>query len=181
MEPIGLLMTEHRLIERMIKLLEKESVSIRQTGEVRIGLIEASIDFIRTYADKTHHMKEEDILFQDLSRKPLAPEHRKTLDELFAEHNEGRKHVGLLIAGKEKYLKNESGVLEEMAANMEFLARFYPAHIDKEENHFFEPAMHYFTKLEQEEMVQKFLEFDRKMIHEKYRTVVESWEQDISA
>ncbi len=177
MEPIGFLMTEHRLIERMIRLLDQELGRITETRKVQTGLVEAAIDFIRTYADKTHHGKEEDILFREVSAKPLAPEHRKMMDELLADHDEGRSHVRLLIAGKENYLKNRLGALEEISSNMEFLIGFYPAHIDKEDNHFFEPAMHYLTRQEQEEMIQKFLEFDRKMIHEKYTSVVESYEK----
>ena len=38
------------------------------------------------------------------------------------------------------------------------------------------PCMEYFTQGEQEKMLNKFYEFDRKMIHEKYRKVVDQIE-----
>jgi len=36
--------------------------------------------------------------------------------------------------------------------------------------------MNYFSQEEQDSMLQKFYEFDRNMIHEKYRKVVEKYE-----
>jgi hemerythrin-like domain-containing protein len=34
------------------------------------------------YADRTHHGKEEDILFRDLEKKSLPPNHTKIINEL---------------------------------------------------------------------------------------------------
>jgi hypothetical protein len=53
---------------------------------------------------------------------------------------------------------------------------FYPAHIAKEDKHFFIPCMEYFTKKEQDSMLQAFWDFDRRLIHEKYRGLVERLE-----
>ncbi|MBN2297153.1 MAG: cation-binding protein, partial [Deltaproteobacteria bacterium] len=61
MKPIGPLMWEHRLIEKMLSLFEKEIQRINDTGEVNPVFIDTAVDFIRTYADRTHHGKEEDI------------------------------------------------------------------------------------------------------------------------
>ncbi len=54
--------------------------------------------------------------------------------------------------------------------------KFYPVHIEKEDKHFFLPCLGYFSKEEQDIMLGEFWEFDRKMIHEKYRKVVETRE-----
>jgi len=48
MMPVGPLMVEHRLIERMIKLLDLEINSIAKTKEVNISFINTAIDFIKT-------------------------------------------------------------------------------------------------------------------------------------
>ena len=81
MMPIAPLMIEHRLIERMIRLMDKEADRIRQGGRPDVDLINMVIDFIRTYADKLHHGKEEDILFKSLAKKSLSAEHKKIMDE----------------------------------------------------------------------------------------------------
>ena len=56
------------------------------------------------------------------------------------------------------------------------LVEFYPKHIQKQDKNFFIPAMVYFSRKEQYDMLDEFWEFDRKLIHEKYRKVVELYE-----
>jgi len=56
--------------------------------------------------------------------------------------------------------------------------------INREDEHFFYPCMEYFTKNEQDVMLDEYWEFDRKMIHEKYTKVVDlgrnSWNSMLS-
>ena len=61
MKPIGPLMIEHRLIERIVDLLKRNLVKIKETTQVSYIFIDAAVDFFRTYADRTHHGKEEDV------------------------------------------------------------------------------------------------------------------------
>ncbi|HUW08656.1 MAG TPA: hypothetical protein VM537_02960, partial [Anaerolineae bacterium] len=77
--PIGPLMKEHRLIERMIALMVKELERLRDGEELDPIFIDTAVDFIRTYADICHHGKKEDILFRGLSKKPLSGEHSRTM------------------------------------------------------------------------------------------------------
>ena len=81
MIPIGPLMREHRLIERMVSLMKDQCDLIESSGNADPVFIETAVDFFRTYADKCHHGKEEEILFRDLAAKPLEPGHKKTMDE----------------------------------------------------------------------------------------------------
>jgi hemerythrin-like domain-containing protein len=69
MKPIGPLMIEHRLIERMVKLLAAELEKIKKMSYANISLVNVGVDFFRTYADRTHHGKEEEILFRELHKK----------------------------------------------------------------------------------------------------------------
>ena len=69
MLPTGPLMMEHRIIERMVKLMNEESHRIEERGRVDLGFIDATLDFLRTYADRCHHGKEEGILFKDLAKR----------------------------------------------------------------------------------------------------------------
>lgn len=172
MKPIGPLMWEHRLIEKMLSVFEREARKITEKGKVDPLFIDTVVDFIRTYADRTHHGKEEDILFRDLIEKQLSPEHRRIMEELVAEHKYARNTVGKLFDAKERYLNGEN-TSPEVVILLKELARFYPMHIKKEDEHFFYPSMDYFTKEEQDRMLREFYEFDRNMIHEKYRTIVD--------
>ena len=176
MLPIGPLMIEHRLIEKMIAIMRSEAERLAAGNPVNFNFIDIAVDFIRTYADRCHHGKEEDILFRDLAKKRLSPEHKKTMDELVEEHIFARRTVGELVAAKDNYVHGNKDALKDITAKLGALADFYPKHIEKEDKHFFFPVLDYFTKQEQDAMLQEFWEFDRKLIHEKYQKVVERFE-----
>jgi len=172
MKPIGPLMREHRLIEKMLALVGKEVERTHRLQKVDPIFVDTVVDFIRTYADRTHHGKEEDILFRDLAKKPMSAEHARIVAELVEEHRYARKTVGRLVDAKERYLKGEP-TLTEVVGALEDLTVFYPRHIEKEDKHFFYPILEYFSPAEQDAMMQEFWEFDRRMIHEKYGKLVE--------
>ena len=178
MIPIGPLMREHRLIEQMVSLLRQELDGVGRGNSPDVAFIDAATDFFRIYADRTHHGKEEDILFRDLSGKELAQEHRSIMQELLDEHVLARKTVGRLVAAKEDYAKGNVDSLGEILNSMRELVMLYPSHIEKEDKHFFYPCMEYFSKQEQDDMLQEFWDFDQKMIHEKYQKVVNEWRGD---
>lgn len=179
MKPIGPLMVEHRLIERMIALMDREVNLINAKNVVNIDFLYAAVDFSRTYSDRTHHGKEEDILFRELARKNLSPEHKRIMEELVQEHVSARKMVtGLAEAGK-AYRKESPKSIKLVLACFRDLIKFYPIHIEKEDKRFFFPILDYFGKKEQDDMLQEFWDFDRKMIHEKYQKSVESLEKQL--
>jgi hemerythrin-like domain-containing protein len=81
-----------------------------------------------------------------------------------------------LAEAGDRYASDGPSALEEVRLAMEALVSFYPAHIEKEDRHFFIPSMGYFTPHEQDDIFESFAEFDRKVIHERYRSVVEEAE-----
>ena len=92
MMPVGPLMIEHRLIERMIRIMQVNLESINKEGKVDSAFVNTAVDFIRTYADRCHHGKEEDILFRDLTKKKMSDEHQRVMQELIEEHKMGRNN-----------------------------------------------------------------------------------------
>ena len=176
MMPVGPLMIEHRLIERMVKLMAEELPRMEKRG-VNIGFLSEAIDFIRTYADRCHHGKEEDILFRDLDLKPLSPEHKKIMNQLVEEHISARKIVSRLVDAKDRYARTPKDGFQEIITCLRELVEFYPSHIEKEDKHFFLPCMNYFTRKEKDDMLRKFKEFDKNLIHEKYKKMVEGYQR----
>lgn len=175
MKPVAPLMIEHRLIERMIALLGKEVEEMGSGKKPDTAFISAAVDFFRTYADRTHHGKEEDILFMELSKKALTEEHKRIMGELVEEHVSARRNVKGLMEASMRYAGGEEGAAADIKSYLGALTELYPAHIEKEDRHFFIPVMEYFTAEEQEKMLREFYEFDGKMIHEKYRKIVEQY------
>lgn len=175
MKPIGPLMWEHRLIESMVSLMREEIVKINERREVRTAFIDVIVDFFRIYADRTHHGKEEDILFRELKKKKMDSPNETIMNELIDEHTYGRKTVGRLIDANEHYQKGNSDALEKIVTCLTELSEFYPRHIEKEDKRFFYPCLEYLSQEEQDAMLKEFWTFDRNMIHEKYRKVVEDY------
>jgi hemerythrin-like domain-containing protein len=181
MQPIGPLMIEHRLIERMIALMGAELTRIKDNVAIDPGFafvdpvfIDAAVDFLRTYADRCHHGKEEEILFAALAQKELSPEHRQLMEDLIRQHAGGRELTTKLLKAKEGYLLEQAGALDEVLAHLGKLVEFYPRHIEQEDRHFFIPCMGYFSDSEKDSLLARMYDFDRSLIHEKYRLQVEA-------
>lgn len=173
MQARGSLMIEHRLIERMLSVIKGALGKIQSEHTVDPVFVDKAVDFIQMYADRTHHGKEEDILFRELDNKPLTAEDRRVMKELIDEHLVGRKTTKALVEANNRYRNGEEAALAEIADRLETLIEFYPKHIKKEDKVFFPSARIYFTDEEDQAMLAAFREFDRQMIHEKYKSVVE--------
>jgi hemerythrin-like domain-containing protein len=176
MQARGPLMIEHRLIERMLTVIKRVLAKIESKHEVDPVFVDIAVDFIRIYADRTHHGKEEDILFRELNNKPLNETDRKIMKELIEEHVFGRQTTKALVEANTRYRNGDDNALTEIAAKLQTLTEFYPKHIEKEDKVFFPASRAYFTDEEDQAMLAEFWEFDRKMIHEKYKSVVEGLE-----
>ena len=173
MKPRGPLMIEHRLIEKVLIVATRELGIIQNTNKVNTAFIDMLIDFLRTYADRTHHGKEEDILFKELMNKELTVSDRNMMEDLVREHTVARKTVGELFAANAAYANGDFSNTAVIAEKLSFLAGFYPVHIQKEDKVFFPETEKYFSDSELGKMLNEFWEFDQKMIHEKYNKTYE--------
>lgn len=176
-EPIAPLMIEHRLIERMIAILNRGIQIMEKENKADLDLIEVAVDFFKTYADRTHHGKEEDILFEQLIEKEISDNHRKITNELIEEHKYAREKVKALLNAKQDYENQKDKSTDTIRDLIKDLTNFYPAHIKKEDQEFFMPIMKYFSKQEKNQMFKDFYNFDKEMIHEKYQKIIENLEK----
>lgn len=175
--PAGPLMHEHRIIERMLVILGREVESMRQQGRVDPAFVDTAADFIRTYADRFHHGKEEDILFRRLAAKNPEKQLADAMASLIEDHVHGRGLTRELVEANQRYAGGEMAALGEIESALQALIEFYPVHIEKEDHHFFKPCLDQFTQVEQAEMLREFEEFDRTVAHEKYPAIVEELER----
>ncbi len=177
MQARGPLMIEHRLIERMLSIIQATLVNVEETQKIDPLFIDKAIDFIMTYADRTHHGKEEDILFKDLNKKDLSDIDRKVMNELIEEHVFGRSTTKALVEANDRYRNGDTSALGDIVSCMHTLVDFYPKHIEKEDTVFFAASRKYFTEAEDQAMLAEFWDFDRRIIHEKYKAVVADLEK----
>jgi len=179
MLPIGPLMIEHRLIERMIKVMRHELLQAEEQKKIDPRFIETATDFIRAYADRCHHGKEEDILFRELKKKKIAAEHQAVMEELIEDHKRGRQVTARLMEANSRYRKGDEGALSAILECVKTLIGFYPKHIEKEDKKFFLPIMGYFSKEEKEAMLMEGYRFDADLLHEEYHKIVKEAERKL--
>ena len=119
--PVKKLVDEHVLIKRLLALIPSIVEFTESSLRVDRDLILRCVDFIRTYADKYHHMKEEDILFKYVDDKA------EIIQVMFKDHDTGRGHVRQVVEGAEK--GNKAQIKEHLLAYRELLTQ----HIKKED------------------------------------------------
>ena len=127
------LVHEHRLILRMLTLLE---INAPRTGSgtydnYRFYL--DGVDFIRNYADRFHHAKEEDVLFEALVKNGI-PRDNSPVAAMLMEHDQGRAFVKVMEAAALAALSGESGHNQEIADNALGYAALLREHIAKEDD-----------------------------------------------
>jgi hemerythrin-like domain-containing protein len=176
MQARGPLMIEHRLIQQMLNVIQRTLERVEHTHSIDPYFVDTAVDFIRMYADRTHHGKEEDILFRELRKKHLSDKDRQVMDELIEDHVFSRNTTKALVEANIRYRKGIEAALSEVSTHLKTLVGFYPVHIKKEDNVFFPASRAYFSDEEDQAMLAEFWEFDRKMIHEKYKAVVKESE-----
>lgn len=127
------LIDEHRLILRMLTVLEKRALRVADGAAPDAEFFLAAVDFIRNYADRFHHAKEEDILFAALVANGMPREH-SPVAAMLLEHEEGRAHVRALEAAALAVQAGESGRAREIAEHAIAYLELLREHIDKEDH-----------------------------------------------
>lgn len=175
MQPVELLMAEHRLIRKMIAQMRPQSERMELLQSVNGPFVDTAVDFMRNYALHCHHAKEESILFHDAGKKPLPGPVRLVLGELVEEHARLRAQVEELAAGRQESLEGNPEAWRKVTAGLRGLIALCPAHFRNEEEQFFPAAMEYLSPPEQQDMIERFHEVDRRLIHEHYARLVYQW------
>ncbi|MBI5678687.1 MAG: hemerythrin domain-containing protein [Planctomycetes bacterium] len=119
--PVKKLVDEHVLIKRLLALIPSIVEFTESSLKVDKNLILGCVDFIRTYADKYHRMKEEDILFKYIDEKA------EIIQVMYKDHDIGRGYVRQAVEGAEK--NNKTQVKENLLAYRDLLTQ----HIKKED------------------------------------------------
>jgi len=176
MLPIGELMIEHRLIDRILKLMHIELDRIGAYNKADPEFIDAAVVFMKEYADICHHGKEERILFARLAEKDLSPDMRKLVWDLTQEHVFVRNLTNEIVRAKDRYMRNDPEGKPGVISTLNAMIEFYPRHVEKEEKHFFVPAMKYFSDAEKDTMLATFREFDARLFHDEFGMLVSGLE-----
>lgn len=172
-KPTAILSAEHQNILKVIEALLKGCSDFEGGKQLDKDFFARAIDFIRNYADKFHHAKEEDILFVELCKDEVQM-HCNPIEQMLYEHDSGRNFVKEMEAGL-----NE-GNKEKIIANARGYAYLLQDHISKEDGILYPMADVVLNQEVQESMLNRFKEAESKKfdegVKEKYLSFIEELE-----
>jgi hemerythrin-like domain-containing protein len=159
---------EHRVIEKVLDALERLAKAAESSS---LAEWEKAIDFARNFADKCHHLKEENLLFPVMEAHGI-PREGGPIGMMLAEHEEGRSYVRAMaaaVASAGKDSADNRQILRETAIAYIQLLR---QHIQKEDEVLFQMADGVLSPEEQKTLLREFEEHELIEIgpgfHERY-------------
>lgn len=180
MNAISLMVEEHRNIKRVLRVARKLCINILNGKEVNYEGFNMLVDFVKNYADKHHHNKEEDILFKKMSEELGEEIAKGPIYGMFADHDMGRLYIRNLIEALDRVKNGDEDSKVDIIANAISYTDLLHRHIDKEDNAIYKFGEHNLSKeamLEVEERCREVEDMAKESnIQGKYIKIIEKLE-----
>jgi hemerythrin-like domain-containing protein len=184
MKPTQELSNEHQAILLMIRILEKMSDRLEEGRQVDAGHLEKAVDFIKVFADKCHHGKEEDLLFPAMEKAGI-PRTGGPLGVMLREHVMGRGFVKAMSEALAGIKKGDRKAVALFAENARNYGALLSQHIFKEDNVLYPMADGRLSSAEQDALEACFAEVEEKAVghgkHEAYHRLLKELEAEYLA
>jgi hemerythrin-like domain-containing protein len=120
-EPSRILVDEHERIKRWLHFIPAVLEGMESNRELGLEIVRQGVDFMRLYADRFHHAKEEEILFREFKGEhPVI----KSMEE---DHTSARAHTRAILEAIER--RDMEAVREHLNEYQDLLME----HIKKED------------------------------------------------
>ncbi len=171
----GDLIDEHDGILFGLKILEKMVNLLKADDKVELDDFREMINFLKLFADKCHHGKEEGFLFPAMEKAGIQNQNGP-IGQMLIEHAEGRKYISQMSESIADDPVKEKDLIQA-AANYIKLLRF---HINKENTVLFPMGDKKIRAKIQAELLNEFEEFEEKVMgkgtHEKLHELLQRFE-----
>ncbi|AFS77715.1 hemerythrin HHE cation binding domain-containing protein [Gottschalkia acidurici 9a] len=165
MNSIDILVSEHDNIKKVIKVIRKLCFQLTNGMEVPYDDFFQVIDFIRNYADKYHHGKEEDMLFIDMNNELQETIGEGPIQGMLIEHNFGRSLVMDLEVALNSHKSGDKEAIVDIIGNAIGYANLLTKHINKEDNMIYKYATNNLKKETLDKLDIQFKEFEENSAH----------------
>lgn len=159
MKAIEELKEEHEKIKLMLGVLDKICEKLTKKEVVDFSDFERILEFIKKFADKCHHGKEEDLLFKELEKMGLAKE-GGPIGVMLSEHDSGRNY----LRGFEEGIKEKN--LDKIIENAQNYIKLLSEHIEKEDNILYPMAEEILSEKKDKELIEGFEKIEKEKIGE---------------
>lgn len=149
--PVRRLVDEHEWIKRLLARIPDILNQMRDSGEIDSDLLLTTIDFIRGYADRFHHMKEEDILLA------YADKDAQIVQVILEDHDRARSLVRATVGAI------EDGDPDAVSTNLMDYRALLTEHITKEDGILFPYIDRGLTISQVGEIFRRFEEVESEM------------------
>lgn len=175
MSPTEDLMNEHKAIKVMLSIMSRIAENITTNKGYDTKDVEKIVDFLKTFADKCHHGKEENSLFPALVVAGI-PKENGPIGVMLHEHTLGRGYIKEINDGVENCKIGNDCSCEIIAASMINYVNLLQNHIQKEENILFQMADKVLSGQKQKEISEQFEEIEQEVVghgvHEQYHELL---------
>ena len=130
MKAINMLVVEHDHILKMIAVTRQ---LLANKATLNIDHVEQIVDFVKNFADKYHHLKEEDVLFMEMEKHGM-PREGGPIAVMLHEHDEGRNYIKHAVEAIGKLKLGDDSAFEQLSKNLLNYCTLLTNHIGKENN-----------------------------------------------
>ncbi|OGD18041.1 MAG: hemerythrin [Candidatus Aminicenantes bacterium RBG_16_63_16] len=180
MKPTETLKTEHKAILLMLEVTESVGRKLESGENIPAEHLTKIVDFIRGFADKCHHAKEEDLLFPAMEKTGI-PRQGGPIGVMLAEHTQGREYVRMMKEAAEKYAAGDKKAGLQFAENARHYAALLSQHIHKEDNILYPIADARLSPQAQSSLEKDFERVEEEVVgagqHEEYHRLLEKLEK----
>jgi len=173
---------EHQVILRMIKVLIIASAKLERGEDVSLDVFKKAVDFIRTFADRCHHAKEEDNLFPLIGKRGILT-HGGPIAVMLMEHEQGRQYVKGLAEALARCESCDKTAKNAIIENARGYAELLDQHIFKEDNILYPMGDKVLSQSDNRELLIKFKKIEKVIIgegkHEYYLDVIGELEKEL--
>lgn len=183
MQATEILMSEHRVIERVLTSLEQAATRLDRGEAVRPGFFIDAAGFIKGFADGCHHKKEEGVLFTALVEAGL-PQQTGPVAAMLADHDTGRAFTQGMRAAAERLAAGDADARRAVVQNALGYVSLLRQHIGKEDHVLFPMADQLIPRQHHSALVDRFETIEHEEtgagVHEKYLALADALAQEIA-
>jgi hemerythrin-like domain-containing protein len=180
--PTEILKEEHKVIKRMLAILNVACEKLEKGERVSPEVFKKAIDFIRVFADRCHHGKEEETLFPFVEQRGI-PREGGPIGVMLREHEQGRNFVKALAEAVESYEQGDQDAKASIIENARGYTQLLAQHIPKEDDILYPLADKVLSPQDQRELLERFEKVEKEKIgegkHHEYIHLVEELEKEL--
>jgi len=164
----------------MLSIVSKAADKLESGNEIDPEIFLHAVDFIRNFADRFHHAKEEDILFKLMGERGF-PVDGGPVSVMLIEHDQGRNFTKGIEDGVKRWQSGEDSAKTDVINSARNYTQLLTNHIHKEDNILYPMGDRAFTEEDHKFLAIEYDRVEQEIANTgvflKYKAIVEQLEK----